>query len=186
MFPMSSLSVVSAYSWTSWSPWLPRCGSDHRSRNRSCEVPSSDVPFCSTCGYQNVTASQRVPANLPPCCESESVVISCEEVFDDFGACAINVYLFMFILYCIYSPAVTVVQWDICITCAELLGTDLVSVNSIDYPFGSWSTWKPDCYSSLNVSGVTPFNQSRTRSRECNISSDCTPCPLDVETRKGL
>ena len=56
----------------------------------------------------------------------------------------------------------------------------------IDYPFGSWSSWKPDCYSSLNVSGVTPVNQSRTRSRECNISSDCTPCPLDVETRTGL
>ena len=54
----------------------------------------------------------------------------------------------------------------------------------VDYPFGSWSPWIPDC--SLPVSGVTPVNQSRTRSRECNISSDCTPCPLDVETRAGL
>ena len=54
----------------------------------------------------------------------------------------------------------------------------------IDFPFGSWSPWIPDC--SLPVSGVTPVNQSRTRSRECNMSSDCTPCPVEVETRRGL
>ena len=71
MFPMSSLSVVSVYSWTSWSPWFPRCGSDHRNRSRSCEVPSSDGPFCSTCGYQNVTAKQNRTGI--PCCESECI-----------------------------------------------------------------------------------------------------------------